>query len=196
MRRTPGGCCYWETENSRQAVSPSNRTCQAGWGQDTLKVLLTSKICPLLTAQPSLLVWEIWNVITPQLYIFLSSQLHSHSWYTLLWVTLSNTQWKRERKKIKYLRYFSSYLNLSLPTSYFHSARGYLCLKSTCSDRSKRTFTLKTVKTYCTGSQYNLLLSENWREKMIVVVQRFDQNWSEFWLIILMIRERERERSD
>ena len=29
---------------------------------------------------------------------------------------------------------------------------------------------------------------------MIVLVQRFDQNWSEFWLKILMIRERERER--
>ena len=30
---------------------------------------------------------------------------------------------------------------------------------------------------------------------MIVLVQRFDQNWSEFWLVILMITERERERS-
>ena len=29
---------------------------------------------------------------------------------------------------------------------------------------------------------------------MIVLVQRFDQNWSEFWLVILMITERERER--
>ena len=35
------GCCYWETENSRQAVSPSNRTCS---GKLTLKVLLTSVV--------------------------------------------------------------------------------------------------------------------------------------------------------
>ena len=38
------------------------------------------------------------------------------------------------------------------------------------------------------------------RGKMILVVPRSDQNWSDSWLIILMIteraRERERERSD
>ena len=90
-------------------------------------------------------------------------------------------------KKIKYLRFF--YL-ISLPPSYFHSARGYLSVKSTCSDRWKRTFTVKLIVLRVDITYYY----RRAREKMIVLVQRFDQNWSEFWLGILMITERERER--